>query len=289
MNAYLAFAFTAGAVATVNPCGFAMLPAYFARQLGEDSGDDEQIALSFLRVIRSGIGVTIGFVLVFGAASGAMALGASWLGSALPLVGFSLGIVLTLAGLVTLADLHFAWLPAIKVCRTVDNRHGSLMFGIGFGAVSLSCTLPIFLAAVGVATTGNLLTSTVNLFAYAAGMGTVLTMLGLVAASTRQGMGSGSPRITYLLRRLSGLLILLAGIYITFYWGIAIFGDPLADGSNLLMTGERISGLLRGWLGSGFGQEIIVISFAFILATGFGLLLVRSRSSANARHTEIER
>lgn len=34
MSGTLGFAFAAGAVATVNPCGFALLPAYLARQLG---------------------------------------------------------------------------------------------------------------------------------------------------------------------------------------------------------------------------------------------------------------
>ena len=34
IDAPLAYAFTAGAVATVNPCGFAMLPAYLSYFLG---------------------------------------------------------------------------------------------------------------------------------------------------------------------------------------------------------------------------------------------------------------
>ena len=39
MNSALIFAFTAGVVATVNPCGFALLPAWFAQQFAGKEGD----------------------------------------------------------------------------------------------------------------------------------------------------------------------------------------------------------------------------------------------------------
>lgn len=40
MDAPLALAFTAGMVATVNPCGFAMLPAYLSYFLGLEATED---------------------------------------------------------------------------------------------------------------------------------------------------------------------------------------------------------------------------------------------------------
>ena len=40
IDAPLALAFTAGMVATVNPCGFAMLPAYLSYFLGIEGTDD---------------------------------------------------------------------------------------------------------------------------------------------------------------------------------------------------------------------------------------------------------
>ena len=41
IDAPLALAFTAGMVATVNPCGFAMLPAYLSFFLGLEGDDDD--------------------------------------------------------------------------------------------------------------------------------------------------------------------------------------------------------------------------------------------------------
>ena len=64
----LGFAFTVGMVATVNPCGFVMLPAYLGLYIGTDSGD-ESVGLD-RRLARAGTvsaAVGLGFILLFGA------------------------------------------------------------------------------------------------------------------------------------------------------------------------------------------------------------------------------
>ena len=44
INGKFAYALTVGMVATVNPCGFAMLPAYLSFFLGTDHGDAHEPA-----------------------------------------------------------------------------------------------------------------------------------------------------------------------------------------------------------------------------------------------------
>lgn len=51
MIGQLAFAFLAGSVATVNPCGFALLPAYLARRLAiKDDARNPSDAIGFALV-----------------------------------------------------------------------------------------------------------------------------------------------------------------------------------------------------------------------------------------------
>ena len=65
IDAPLAYAFGVGMVATVNPCGFAMLPAYLSFFLGlEGAGDDART--NVLRALLIGATITAGFVAVFG-------------------------------------------------------------------------------------------------------------------------------------------------------------------------------------------------------------------------------
>jgi cytochrome c biogenesis protein CcdA len=72
MNANLALAFSAGMVATVNPCGFAMLPAYLSYFLGlEDRCDHRtrrhrRAGPSAGGALAVSAAVTAGFLVVFG-------------------------------------------------------------------------------------------------------------------------------------------------------------------------------------------------------------------------------
>ena len=69
LDAPLAYAFTAGLVATVNPCGFPMLPAYLSYFVGAD-GDasgpaaDAGPAVRVLRAVGAALAVSAGFFIV---------------------------------------------------------------------------------------------------------------------------------------------------------------------------------------------------------------------------------
>lgn len=274
MTPALLFAFTAGAVATVNPCGWALLPAWFARRL-----NDGGAAVPFIAALRAGILATIGFILIFGIAGAAMALGAAWLGPLLPVVGLGVGVVLAVVGVASLLDLRRNALPGGEICRTVSDRHGSLVFGVGYGLVSLSCTLPIFLAALGVSLTGTPLDLAVNMLAYALGMGTVLTTLGIAAATAGAGFGQLTPQGAVIMRKAGAALLLAAAAYVIFYWGRVVFGDVMAE-SRIVNVGERVSGSLRGWLTGDTGRVITGLALALLVAmSAYSLIRERQRRS----------
>jgi cytochrome c biogenesis protein CcdA len=68
MNSAIVYAFGVGMVATFNPCGFAMLPAYLSYFLGlENARDtDNRADATVLRALAVGAAMTAGFVVVFG-------------------------------------------------------------------------------------------------------------------------------------------------------------------------------------------------------------------------------
>src|SRR3546814_19656903 len=64
IDAPLAIAFASGMLATVNPCGFAMLPAYLGFFLGQEGGDRD-VRASVSRSLGVGLSVSAGLLLVF--------------------------------------------------------------------------------------------------------------------------------------------------------------------------------------------------------------------------------
>ncbi len=95
------FAFGVGMVAAVNPCGFAMLPAYLSLYLGaheEDFGKRHPMT-RLLRALLVGATVSSGFVVLFGLAGLIISAGGSALLGVMPALGIVIGGVLYGPGL----------------------------------------------------------------------------------------------------------------------------------------------------------------------------------------------
>ena len=87
----LGYAFAAGMVASVNPCGVLMLSSYAFYQVRTE-GTDASPARRASRAVLISIIVTIGFVVIFGVVGGIVSAGGQWLIAAFPYAGLAIGI-----------------------------------------------------------------------------------------------------------------------------------------------------------------------------------------------------
>ncbi len=230
------FAFGVGMVAAVNPCGFAMLPAYLSLYLGayeEDFGKRSSMS-RLLRALLVGVVVSSGFVLLFGLAGLIISAGGSALLGVMPALGIVIGGVLVLMGLWMLAGrtLHAGAFERFAG-RVGDPRNvsvpGFFLFGLAYGAASLSCTLPAFLAVVGSSlASGGVLAGAGRFFGFGLGMAAVLVTLTLALAFFKQGLVKWLRRAVPYVRLASAILLVLAGAYVIFYWLSSGSGGVLA-------------------------------------------------------------
>ena len=146
IDAPIALAFTAGMVAAFNPCGFALLPAYLSFFLGAD-GAPGWDARHVGRAVVVAATVTAGFVAVFGVA-GVLVTGLSL--SVQPVVPWlSMVIGAGLAALGVAVALGFrpsVPVPHLQAGGRTRGLGSMALFGVSYAVVSVSCTLPVFLA-----------------------------------------------------------------------------------------------------------------------------------------------
>jgi len=151
MNSAIVYAFGVGMVATFNPCGFAMLPAYLSYFLGlENARDtDNRADATVLRALAVGAAMTAGFVVVFGVLGLVLDPILSSVIDKLPWLTIVLGIVLVILGIRLLMGLEIT-VSLPKISKGPEGRElGSVfVFGISYALVSLSCTLSLFIAAI---------------------------------------------------------------------------------------------------------------------------------------------
>lgn len=223
----LGFAFGAGMASAVNPCGFAMLPAYLGLYLGGDQEaiDSASPVRNLGKALLVGSTVTAGFVVLFGGVGAVMSLGArSFVVGVLPWLGLVIGIALALVGSWMVGGGKiYTGLAAQAASRMGDpgktNIKGYFIFGLSYGTASLSCTLPIFLAVVGTSlAVTNLAESLGQFVLYGLGMGVVIMALTLGIAFFKQAMVSALRKAMPYVQPVGSWLMVVAGAYIVFYW-----------------------------------------------------------------------
>jgi hypothetical protein len=149
-----------------------------------------------------------------------------------------------------------------------------------YGACSIACTLPIFLAVTALAVTAGLAGGVATFVAYALGMGTVLTALGLAVALARGGMAGAIQRLLPYLARASGVLLTIAGAYVVYYWAFALGGVHAGGAWTApLDWGSRLSSAVQTWLGTGGGWDVMSSLFAVVVGAGAGLAIWRLLAS----------
>jgi cytochrome c-type biogenesis protein len=215
VTATLLLALTAGMLGAVNPCGFALLPAYLSLLVAGTS--DTRGAVG--RALTAAAGLTVGYVLVFGAFGLALAPLAGWLRPRLPWLTVALGVLLVLAGCWLLAGRR---LPApgwsARAPRLTRSWPSMALFGAAYALASLGCAIAPFLAIVVTSLQAGSTGQGLALFgAYALGMGLVVAVAALGVALLRDGLVARLRVAGALVPRLSGLVLLLAGGYVAWY------------------------------------------------------------------------
>ena len=274
MNLPLGLALVAGGLATVNPCGFPLLPAFLSVYVGAREERLPPAGERLLQGLLVGALVTGGFLGVFVAVGLPVAYGASRIASLLPWAGIVLGGLLVVLGLLTVAG----GAPGLNV-RWGTRRGGPFLFGVGYGVASLGCTLPIFLAVVGAAAGGSTL---IVFAAYGIGMGLVVTALAVAAALLRDGVARGLRRLLPHLRWVSGLLLAAAGAYLAYYWyrigfrpAAELADDPLVLFVTRFSADVAQSAEARGWL--------VLAAAGAIVAGAVGVTWRRASSADDSR------
>jgi cytochrome c-type biogenesis protein len=270
IDAPLGIAFAAGLVATVNPCGFAMLPAYLSYFLGLE-GQSGDAKASPARSLAVGGVVSLGFLLVFGLAGVLINAGLSQLTDALPYFAIVVGVGLFFLGVAMFRGFELTVaLPKMQKGTGSRQWRSVFIFGVSYATASLSCTLPVFLlVVVGSLSTTSFVGGVATFLAYGFGMSLVLVALTVTLGAARGGLLRRLRVAMQYVNQASATMLVLAGIYIVWFWVTELTSDAgqsswiarVVDGwsSDLTNLVDRNSTLLGWLLGSVVAAAILAV------------------------------
>jgi cytochrome c-type biogenesis protein len=281
----LALALGAGMVAAINPCGFALLPAYLSLLVIGDSTDSRRSVVGRALVLTGAM--TLGFVGVFGIFGLVVAPVAAGVQRYLPWVTVVLGCALALLGvwlLVGRALPTIGWSPqGPKLTRRFASMAG---FGAAYAVASLTCTIAPFLAIVVASFRASSAWAGVALFvAYALGMGLMVGAAAVAVALARSAVINRLQRAGRWVSRAAGCLMVVLGAYVAYYgwWELRVLAggateDPVVDTAGRLQAilAAAVTTLGPVWLAA---ILVGIVGLALVVRTRTG----RSRRLSSAR------
>ena len=230
------FAFSAGVVSAVNPCGFAMLPAYLGLYMSTSiyEKDSTHYGKMILKGLFIGCCVGLGVLSLFLFVGLITGFALNFIRSIMEWVGLLLGVGLITIGIWLMNGGRLYTSLTARIGQSIGNPtqislKGFFLFGVSYGVASLSCTLPIFLSVVGINLNGSSIYDSMMQFAlYGAGMGSMILFVTLSMAILKGVMIRYIKLALPYVERIGFFLVVLSGMYIVFYWmtngGVQIIG-----------------------------------------------------------------
>lgn len=279
IDAPLALAFTAGMIASINPCGFALLPAYVGAFV---AGDDTRVRADrrIARAVGVSAAVSVGFAAMFIIVGVVFNSASSALRQQMPWVTIAVGAVMLIMGVAAIAG----WKPRLPFQNRASTQRrdvtGMVTFGFAYALVSLSCTLGPFLAVSGFAMQRSFAGGIATYIVYAAGMGTIILALSVSAALAHDSFVGVLRNASKFAPRLAGVLLLLSGGYAVWYgrYELSVYDgnrarDSIVDAGFNLQTRFVV-------LTQSLGATRIALGIVAVTALAFVAFRLRHRNVA---------
>jgi cytochrome c-type biogenesis protein len=282
VQAPLLLAVTAGMLGAVNPCGFALLPAYLSVFLAADRTRPDSpraTAAAVGRALRCTAALTAGYVAVFGAFGLMLAPVTGWLQPRLPWLTLVLGLVLAVLGGWLLAGRQLP-MPGkgLRAPRLTGSLPSTVLFGMVYALASLGCAIGPFLAIVVSSLRAGSTGRGLLLFVlYAAGMGLVIGVTALAVALVRVSAVARLRRAAAIVPRLGGAVLLVAGSYVAYYglYELRIGRDVRTSGHDpVIAVASDLQHRLAGVVGGIGAGALLAVLVAFVL---IGVVAGRAR------------
>jgi hypothetical protein len=161
-----------------------------------------------------------------------------------------------------------------------------IAFGAAYAVCSFGCTLPVFLALVGVSlATATVAESLVVFGFYGLGMATTLMALSVAAALARDGLARALKRLLPHMGRVAGGILVASGAYLSYYWGRVLWGPADALSTDPLLTVvSRFSNWIQRSADSGEGRSLVLIAGAVVAVAMVVSLWQRTGRSERRRN-----
>jgi cytochrome c biogenesis protein CcdA len=226
--------FLRGLVATVNPCGFILLPTYLMYFLGLQGQLPGSQRATIRRALVVSAAVSAGFLTVFLIAGLVSVHFTQWINRNARYATVVIGIALIVLGVAMLFGYRLP-ISTPQFDAGVRRRTIGSMFvyGIAYAVASIGCTIGLFLATLlGSTRSDGVLSGVANVVAYGAGMALVVTALTITLAVANTGLLRVLRTGMRHVETIAAVFVVLSGLYLVYYFWVVDVNEDAAPITN---------------------------------------------------------
>jgi len=228
--------FLKGMVASINPCGFVLLPTYLLYFLGLEATAGTTQRSSVGRALAVSAAVSSGFIGVFLVAGVIAEFFTTWLTRNAQYVTLVMGVALIVLGAAMLFGYRLPFTAPSVGGGTDRSVRAMWLYGVGYALASLGCTIGLFVGTV-FDSPDSFSGGVVNAAAYALGMGLVVTALTVSLAVANQGLTRVLRSASRHVDAVAAAFVLLSGVYLVYYFWVV---DVNEDATSVTGAVERV-------------------------------------------------
>ena len=217
-EAFYIFFISSRGVAFFTPCAVALLPAYIVAFISQNTEYNDSSSYLLLRGLKLAFFSILGILVFYGCASILILVASQILKDYLKWIALFMGIILIILGILILLGKNILLNLHMKQKEHNNEVSEAFYFGLAYGIGALGCLFPLFLIVTTEAVSEpNLLKGISYILAYFTGISSLMILTIVLAIFAKNFMSKQLRTILPYMQKGSGLLLILAGIYIVQY------------------------------------------------------------------------
>lgn len=242
----MTLSFVRGMVATVNPCGFVLLPTYLMFFLGMQGQLPGSQRATVRRALVVSLSLSAGFMVVFVGVGLISYNFTNWLVQNAKYATVVIGIGLVVLGIAMLAGFK---LPIATPRLDAGGRSSAIgsmfVFGVAYAVASLGCTIGLFLPTLFAVRSEGIVASVSRVAAYGLGMALVVTALTVALALANTGLLRVLRQSMRYVETIAAIFVVLSGFYLIYYFWVVDINESIDPITSAV---ERFQNMVLSWL-----------------------------------------
>ncbi len=215
---FIYFSFFQGALAFLAPCAVALLPGYIVAFISRNSVGTPTIFSRVTRGLKLAFLSILGILLIYTIAGGMIIVASQALKDYMMWIAIGMGGVLIIMGGLMVMGKSFSFSLNMNQATHKTEAVEAFVFGVAYAIGALGCLFPLFLiVATQAMAAPTAWLGASYLLAYFAGLSGMMIAMILLSTFARDLLMSYLRKILPYMERITGGLLILAGIYVIYY------------------------------------------------------------------------